>query len=79
MQDRVNELMGKTKPTVSSHAPKIAYAEKYDGGIAGAYKVKASDGLNMRTGPGTNYEIVQTIQKGTVVRNYGYYSARNGV
>lgn len=79
VQDRVNELMGKTKPTASSPTPKIAYAEKYDGGIAGAYKVKASDGLNMRTGPGTNYEIVQTIQKGTVVRNYGYYSARNGV
>ena len=67
------------KPAASSTAPKMAPAEKRDTSLSGAYKVTASNGLNMRYGPGTSYAIIQTIKKGTVVRNYGYYSARNGV
>ena len=76
VQERVNELMGKPKPAPS--APKIAYAEKYDARLAGAYKVTAGSGLNMRTGPATSYPIIQTFTKGTVMRNYGYYTDKGG-
>ena len=46
--------------------------------LAGTYKVVAS-ALNVRHGAGTSKSIMVTIPKGTVVKNYGYYSTYQGV
>ena len=74
VQRRVNELV-----TEQQQTPKVLYAEKYDKKIAGVYTVKSADGLNLRYGPGTGYGVIKTLANGTTVRNYGYYTARNGV
>lgn len=54
-------------------APRPEMATHYDQRIGGTYKVTASDGLNVRTGPGTNRPILASLPMGTSVRNYGYY------
>lgn len=89
VQDKVNELMaaasgGSSTPAAPAQpaeepAKKVMYAEKFDRGIAGAYTVNATAGLNIRYGPGTGYGIIKAISKGTKVNNYGYYSIRGGV
>ena len=89
VQDKVNELMaaasgGSSTPAAPAKpaeepAKKVMYAEKFDRGIAGAYTVNATAGLNIRYGPGTGYGIIKAISKGTKVNNYGYYSIRGGV
>lgn len=49
--------------------------------IAGTYKVKASNGLNLRYKPGdtSNSNLIITIPNGKSVANYGYYTTVNGV
>ncbi len=54
-------------------------AKSYDKSLAGTYTVTASSGLNVRNGAGTTKTIMVTIPKGTNVKNYGYYTAVNGV
>lgn len=74
VQRRVNEIL-----TANQKPKKPLYAEKYDRTIAGPYLVKASGGLSLCYGPGTQYGVIKTLYDNTVVRNYGYYSIRNGV
>lgn len=66
-----------TKPTASA---KVDYAQKRDDSLAGNYAVTASVGLHIRTGANTKKTSLGVLPRGTVVRNYGYYSvASNGV
>lgn len=66
-----------TKPTASA---KVDYAQKRDDSLAGTYAVTASVGLHIRTGANTKKTSLGVLPRGTVVRNYGYYSvASNGV
>ncbi len=45
--------------------------------LAGTYTT--TDNLNIRSGAGTNKEIMVTVPKGTKVQNYGYYTAVSGI
>lgn len=54
------------------------YAQSYNKALSGEYKVTADDGLYMRHGAGTNKKSLTVLEKGTVVRNYGYYTSVNG-
>lgn len=66
-----------TEPTTSA---KVDYAQKRDDSLAGNYAVTASVGLHIRTGASTKKASLGVLTRGTVVRNYGYYSvASNGV
>lgn len=69
------------KPSVPSNTGKVAAAQSFSKSIAGTYKVKASDGLNMRYKPGNTSKsnLILTIPNGKSVSNYGYYTVVNGV
>ena len=58
---------------------KIDYAQSYLKSINGTYKVTATDGLNLRTGAGTNKNKLCTIPYNKEVSCYGYYTSVNGV
>lgn len=88
VQAKVGELLGEGSgsatpaPAPAPTAPvvgKTAYAEKFDRSISGAYIVTARAGLNIRSGPGSNYDIIRAVPMNTKVYNYGYYSIRGGV
>lgn len=70
-----------TKPSTSTTTKKVAPAQSFSKSIAGTYKVKASDGLNMRYNPGNTSKsnLILTIPNGKSVVNYGYYTTVNGV
>lgn len=53
-------------------------AKSFNKAVAGSYKVTASS-LNVRNAAGTEHKVLTKIPKGTVVRNYGYYTVVNGV
>ena len=57
---------------VTPTPPTVDYADSLDKALAGEYKVKADDGLNLRTGP--NKTIITNIPNGKTVINYGYYT-----
>lgn len=69
--------------TVTAPAPttsvKVDYAQKFDRGIAGKYKVTASSGLHIRAGAGAGKPSLGVLRCGDTVTNYGYYSIANGV
>lgn len=90
--DGANSIMSPFKPAdlalVSSNKvegtkveKKVAYAKSRNDSLAGAYIVTASDGLNLRYTPGvlTDDNVILALPKGAVVRNYGYFTAVNGV
>lgn len=88
VQNRVNKILNgsATKPTTPTQdqnqpsAKKVTateYAQKFDKSIAGSYKTTAD--LYCRNGAGTNKKALVVIPKGTVVKNYGYYSLFNSV
>lgn len=54
-------------------------AQSFNASLAGTYKVTANSGLNVRNGAGTNKSIMVAIPKGTLVKNYGYYTSVSGV
>lgn len=59
---------------------KIDAAMKKDRKLAGAYKITAKAGLNIRTGAGSKKTSLGILPYGTVVNNYGFFnSASNGV
>ena len=60
------------KPT----EPVQYYAEKFDKGVAGKYRVTAS-ALNVRAGSGTNTPVVAVAYRGHRVMCYGYYSDKS--
>lgn len=53
---------------------KIDYARSFDEDKAGTYIVTAGDGLNLRTGASASKTLLETMPKGSKVRNYGYYT-----
>ena len=65
----------------TSNTSKVAPAQSFSKSIAGTYKVKASNGLNMRYKPGdtSKSNLILTIPNGKSVMNYGYYTVVNGV
>ncbi len=69
------------KSSTSTATKKVAAAQSFNKSIAGTYKVKASDGLNMRYKPGdtSKSNLILTIPNGKSVVNYGYYTTVNGV
>lgn len=54
------------------------YAKSYDKSLSGSYSVTASM-LNVRHGAGTSKKVMIAIPKGTVVKNYGYYTKYGSV
>lgn len=66
------------KPTPVFEVKATGIAKSFNKAVAGAYKVTATS-LNVRDGAGTSCKVLTTIPKGTVVRNYGYYTVVNGV
>lgn len=56
---------------------KIKPARYIDRKLAGKYKV-TSKGLNMRSGAGTDNEVVKVLRHKDKVQCYGYYSKSNG-
>lgn len=88
VQDRVNAILNgsavqPSTPVQNQNQPSskkvtaTEYATKYDKGIAGTYKTTAD--LYCRNGAGTNKKALCVIPKGTLVKNYGYYSLFNNV
>lgn len=53
---------------------KIQYAYRKNNYYVGRYKTTASDFLNLRTGAGTQYKIIEKILPGDRVTCYGYYN-----
>lgn len=53
---------------------KIQYAYRKNNYYAGRYKTTASDYLNLRTGAGTQYPIIEQILPGERITCYGYYN-----
>lgn len=54
------------------------HAKSKSDSVKGKYVVDATS-VNVRDGAGTNYKILTTIPRGTVVNNYGYYNTVDGV
>ena len=68
------------RPTYSSSAPAPAPSApapsvSSGGGSTGMYYVNSPIGLNVRSGPGTNYGVVQTLANGTPIK---VLEVRNG-
>lgn len=59
--------------------PKIDSAKKYLKTLSGKYVVDNVNGAHLRTGAGDSKYSLGVLTKGTVVRNYGYYTLSNGV
>lgn len=64
------------KPTV---LPGTQYARYFDRTAAGTYTVTASDGLNIRKGSSTKYDVIATMPKGAKCQCYGYYSLNGAI
>ena len=63
----------------SKPSTKVEVAKKVDKTLTGSYKVIAPVSLHIRSGAGTTKSSLGTINKGTIVQNYGYYNiADNG-
>lgn len=63
-----------TEPEVKQDGKGIDYAADFSVGKAGAYKVKAINGLNLRTGASTDKPILETLAYGSMVTCYGYHT-----
>ena len=70
-----------TKPATTTATTKKAKdpAKSFSKSLAGTYKVTATDGLNVRSGAGTNKALMVAIPKNTKVQCYGYYTTVSGV
>lgn len=75
------KIKAESTPKPSTNTSKVAAAQSFNKSIAGTYKVKASNGLNMRYTPGntSSTNLILTIPNGKSVVNYGYYTTVNGV
>ena len=67
-----------TTTTASSEVTASAKAQSYLKSLAGTYTVTATNGLNVRDGAGTHYDVLVAIPCGTAVTNYGYYTTYSG-
>lgn len=81
------EIQGEvTAPTVEPTAPvapveekkeeksKVDYAESFNKAKAGTYQVKPKIGLNLRSGASTSKDLIETMNYGSKVKCYGYYT-----
>ena len=71
-----NENQSQKQPT-EKKVTATAKATSYDKSLAGNYTTTAN--LYCRNDAGTNKKALVLIPKGTVVKNYGYYSIANGM
>lgn len=69
-----NSSTNTSSSSVSTKTASDSAASK-SSSLAGSYKTTAD--LNMRNGAGTSKSVLVVIPKGTVVRNYGYYTTVN--
>lgn len=72
------EEVNPVEPPVEPNSPKVEqkkdYAASFNKAKAGTYRVKASGGLNLRTGASTDKTILETMDDGSKVVCYGYYT-----
>lgn len=73
VQNKVNELLGENNGTES---PEFHDTTKVSGV---RYRVSAVSGLRLRSGAGTNKDIITMLAYGSAVWWYGYYSIAGGV
>lgn len=62
-----------TYPTATKTVT-IDYARSYDDAKGGTYKVNANGGLNLRAGASTSKDIIETMNNGSKVTCYGFYT-----
>lgn len=62
----------------STSGGSVEYAKSFDKGLAGSYKVTASDGLHIRAGAGKGKKSLAVMPKGAKVQCYGYYTDVSG-
>lgn len=78
IQAEVNKILNTPSKEVSSSTTKVVTAtckaQKMDSKLAGTYQVTANPTLYCRNDAGTNKKSLCKIPKGTLVKNYGYYS-----
>lgn len=68
---------GHTAIVISSDNKSVDSAKSFSKAISGTYRVSA-ERLNVRRGAGTDKEIIITVEKGTKLSCYGYYSTVYG-
>ena len=73
----VKKVSTSANTTESNTSNKISCAESKNSAFSGTYKT--TDGLNIRTGAGTNFKVITTIPCGGTVHCYGYYTSVNEV
>lgn len=66
-----------TTPTTTTRKTATQSAKLKKDSLAGSYKTTAN--LNMRNGAGSSWPVMVVLQKGTTVRNYGYYTEVKGI
>lgn len=65
-----------TKPsTPANKVVATESAQSFNRNLAGSYKVTANNGLHLRNGAGVTKKSLVVLPKGTVVKNYGYYTS----
>lgn len=60
--------------SISEMAQKVDYATDFDESKAGMYRVRADGGLNLRTGASKDKPVLKTLDDGSEVVCYGYYT-----
>ena len=68
---------GTIKEPASVKNPQFGATEipdKQDASLAGTYKITASTALNVRKGPGANFDVLYALPASTKVIHEGYYS-----
>lgn len=80
------EILGKTgteqdepvapliPPAIYSPQKEVDYAASFSKAKAGTYRVKANGGLNLRAGASTDKPVLETLEDGSAVVCYGYYT-----
>lgn len=78
------EILGEITPEPSEPAPaepeakpggtEVDYADSFSAAKAGTYWVKANGGLNLRAGASMDKPILETLEDGSMVVCYGYYT-----
>lgn len=70
-----NGILGAMRPKIWVKQDEQGVAEKYDKKIIGQYKTTCI--VNLRNGPSTDYKIIKTLNKDTMLSCYGYYSVKD--
>lgn len=78
VMDTLDPQPSEPEEPVKKSVSATQHAKSKSDAVKGKYVVDASS-VNVRDGAGTNYKILTTIPRGTVVNNYGYYNTVDGV